>query len=282
MLVFKSVSALVGHFKNEKLKSHSVGFVPTMGALHSGHISLLHAAREENDVVIVSIFVNPLQFNNQNDLEFYPRPLNDDIALLEKNKCDILFLPSAEEIFSCKPLLKLDFGNLDTVLEGKHRPGHFNGVGIIVSKLFNIVQPDKAYFGQKDLQQFLIVQQLVNDLSFQIKLERCPIIRENDGLALSSRNLRIPSPLREKASVIYKSLCLAEGLLNSKPIPEIEKEIDIFFKNYPEIQLEYFKIVDSDSLKEVYSIQDRKEVALCIAAVLGGIRLIDNKIIAIN
>ncbi|MFT7247810.1 MAG: pantoate--beta-alanine ligase, partial [Arcticibacterium sp.] len=202
MKIFHTISETKDFIKAKRKEDLSIGFVATMGALHEGHVSLVNKARQDNDIVLCSIFVNPTQFDNQEDLKKYPRTLETDTALLKKADCDIIFAPSSDEMYNAVPKLKLDFGNLEHVMEGEFRPGHFNGVATVVSKLFHIVNPDRAYFGLKDLQQVAILNRLVKDLSFDLELISCPIIRERDGLAMSSRNTRLSPKARSLASQI--------------------------------------------------------------------------------
>ncbi len=256
-----------------------LGLVPTMGALHPGHLSLVNASVKENTVTMASIFVNPIQFTNSSDLDKYPRTLDADLALLKKAGCDAVFAPGEQEMYPSKPLLKMEFGQLETVMEGASRPGHFSGVGVVVSKLFHIVQPRNAYFGQKDLQQFLIIQQLVKDLSFRVLLHCCPILRESDGLAMSSRNVRLSPQNRPLAAKLYEGLRLGESLLSRKGVEETKKEVAAFFAQYPELQLDYFEIADGATLAPVTQLTEHKTIALCIAVLLDGVRLIDNLLI---
>ena len=272
-----------GNLLNQYLKKYGydkkIGFVPTMGALHKGHLSLIERSRSENEITVVSIFVNPLQFNNQEDLTLYPRPLEKDIELLKSVKCDILFQPSEQEMYPEEPILKINFGYLEEIMEGKFRPGHFSGVGVVVGKLFNKVNPGNAYFGQKDLQQITIIKRLVKDLSFNVKIHSCPIIREEDGLAMSSRNLRIRKEDRTVAGNIFKALEFAKEKLKHGIEINIVKNLTIeFLSRYPELKLEYFEIVEAESLKPVTIKGKKVDVALCIAVYLNDIRLIDNLI----
>lgn len=253
----------------------TIGFVPTMGALHNGHLSLIDKSKSENELTICSIFVNKEQFNNSEDFNKYPINTDVDIKLLEKNGCDILFLPTSDEIYSEKPIIKFDFGHLETTMEGAFRPGHFSGVALIVSKLFNIVNPNKAYFGQKDFQQLAIIKQLVKDLSFNIDIVSCPTIREQNGLAMSSRNLRLSKSEQGEAALIYKSLEMTKDLLIKKPISEIKSELKNIFNN-SNIDLEYLEIVDSNTLISINEYNIENETTICIAAHLGNVRLIDN------
>lgn len=253
-----------------------IGFVPTMGALHDGHLQLIKASVAENDVTVCSIFVNPTQFNNAEDFRLYPRLVDQDAPMLENAGCTYLFLPSAEEMYPKPTRLTFNFGALEAVMEGADRPGHFNGVGLVVSKLFHTVQPHKAYFGQKDLQQFAIVKQLVADLSFNLELVRCPIVREEDGLAMSSRNRRLTAEQRAIAPQLFMALQAAEQMLQNGSVPEIKSKVAEMLQKEAGIALAYFEIADPDTLQPLAAIPENGEVALCLAATLGDIRLIDN------
>lgn len=262
-----------------KKEGKSIGFVPTMGALHEGHLSLIRRAKEENEIVVCSIFVNPTQFNDPKDLEKYPRTLEADRQLLESVGCDLLFAPQEPDIYPEPPVLRFSFGHLEEVMEGAHRPGHFNGVALIVSKLFHIVQPDKAYFGQKDYQQYLIIRQLVKDLSFPVQVIPCPIVREPDGLAMSSRNRRLTPEQRHEAVVLYQTLQEAKRrLLNGDSVGQVKAYVTGVFAplQKKDIRLEYFEVADGYTLSPVQDIQEHQEIVLCMAAYVGDIRLIDN------
>ena len=277
MLLFTSPVALRVHLRKIQKPDTTLGLVPTMGALHEGHIQLVKRAVEENTQAIASIFVNPLQFNNPDDLTKYPRTLDEDCALLEAAGCTLIFAPSAEEMYQQPPALRLDFGNLEHVMEGAYRPGHFNGVGIVVARLFNMVQPDRAYFGQKDLQQVAVVRQLVEDLAFPLELVVCPTVREADGLAMSSRNRRLGLEHRIIAPLIYKSLEEARKMLSAGyAVEEAKQHVRMQFTRYPEFLLEYFEVANAHTLQPVEVVQPTGQTALCLAAHLGGVRLIDN------
>lgn len=291
MHIFHSIADLRSYLRVQRQQGKTVGFVPTMGALHEGHLSLIEASKAQNDLSVCSIFVNPIQFNNPDDLARYPRTLEADCAMLAPAGCDAVFAPSAEEMYGkatasegsklsnaySKPILKFDFGALEHVMEGQFRPGHFNGVGIVVSKLFNIVQPDRTYFGQKDLQQVAVVRQMMIDLGFQIELHSCPTLRESDGLAMSSRNRNLTTEERAIAPHIFKGLSLAKSLLLSGRTPaEVKRAISAHFEQQPAFRLEYFEIVDAHSLQTIEAMADTGQTALCIAAHLGKVRLIDN------
>ena len=279
MQIFYSINTLQDYLKNQRRKGKSLGFVPTMGALHRGHLSLIEASKAENDLTICSIFVNPTQFNNPQDLAVYPRTLEADCEMLESVKCDVVFAPNAHDMYLTLPNLKFDFGDLERVLEGKFRPGHFNGVGIVVSKLFNIIQPDSAYFGQKDLQQCAVINRLVKDLSYNLKLNICPTQRETDGLAMSSRNRNLTPEQRKNAPEIYKALQKAVELLKDKKSSlSIKGFITSHLDNIEGIEVEYFEISDFETLQPIHEFSEGK-TALCIAAFMGKTRLIDNVIV---
>ena len=277
MLILDNVIETQNFLKSQLPKS--IGFVPTMGALHEGHIALVKKSIAENDLTVVSIFVNPTQFNNPDDLKKYPRTLDEDCKLLKEAGCDVVFAPSAEEMYPNLPLLKIDFGNLEKIMEGEFRPGHFNGVGIVVSKLFNIVKPNKAYFGQKDIQQVAIINRLINDLSFDIKLVVCETVREKDGLAMSSRNRRLTEEVRPFAPKIFQSLVIGKKLLLGGNSPFIVKnKIEDFYNSNPEFNLEYYEIAHFETLEPIIEFNKKRKTALIVAAHLGGVRLIDNKV----
>ena len=279
MQVFHTIKSLQVFLKSERLAGKSVGLVPTMGALHNGHLSLIEASKKENGLTVCSIFVNPTQFNNAQDLAVYPRTLDADCQMLESVGCDAVFAPNVEEMYPQLPNLKFDFGDLERVMEGQFRPGHFNGVGIVVSKLFNIVQPDNAYFGQKDLQQCAVINRLVKDLSFSLTLNICPTQRESDGLAMSSRNRNLSIEQRNLAPEIYKSLQQACDLLRNKKSGEETKQfVSDYLSKIEGIDLEYFEISDFETLQPINELLEGK-TALCIAAFMGKTRLIDNVII---
>jgi len=263
----------------ESLKSEgkSIGFVPTMGALHEGHKTLVERAVAENDCCIVSIFVNPTQFNNVTDLEKYPRNLENDAILLKTVGCDFIFAPEPDEIYRPEELdatFVFDFDGLDTVMEGRFRPGHFNGVVQIVSKLFQLVQPDKAYFGEKDFQQLAIIHRMVDILNYNIKIVDCPIVREKSGLALSSRNERLTVEQRKKAVEISKVLFESRNFAAKLSPNELIKWVTDKINSVPGLEVEYFEIVQVDNLQSIISWT--KPAVGCIAVFCGEVRLIDN------
>lgn len=278
MEVFRKKKDLRKYLENECLKKHSIGFVATMGALHKGHRSLIRYCKKDNDVTVCSIFVNPIQFNNPEDLEKYPRPVEADLNILNDEHCDVVYLPDREDIYDHDPdRTVIQFGKIETVLEGKYRPGHFRGVGLVVAKLFHIVQPNRAYFGQKDLQQFYLVRQLINDLSYNIKLVCVPTVREKDGLAFSSRNVRIRRETRPLACKFYDCLVQSRQLLKEGlPVDQVRKFATDFISGFPPLTLEYFEVVDTRDFSITKHIINKYETALCIAGYLNNIRLIDN------
>jgi pantoate--beta-alanine ligase len=275
MKLVKTISELQQQMA-ESGKSGSIGFVPTMGALHAGHLSLLENAMEENEMVVVSIFVNPTQFNDPKDLQRYPRDIEADLKLLEPTGCDLVFAPEPEEIYPEPDTRKFDFGKLETAMEGKHRPGHFNGVAQVVSKLFDIVKPNRAYFGQKDFQQLAIIKQLVKQLRLPVEIVACPIIREKNGLAMSSRNQLLSAGERENAAIINKTLQAAKKLSAQKSVQELTEWVTETINKNPLLDVEYFEVVDDENLQPVKSWKDSGTKVGCIAAYCGKIRLIDN------
>lgn len=254
----------------------SIGFVPTMGALHSGHLSLIEAAKKQADIIIVSIFVNPNQFNDPKDLEKYPRDIEKDIEKLQEVGCDILFAPTVEDIYPEEDNRQFDFGLIDKVMEGKHRPGHFNGVAQVVSRLFNIVNPDKAFFGMKDFQQIAIINEMVKQLKFNIEIVECPTIRELDGLAMSSRNLLLDDERRKIAPIIAQSLNESRKFAEKYSIKETIEYVESKINANELLDVEYFEIVDGNSLQAVNSWDDADYIVGAIAVFAGEVRLIDN------
>jgi pantoate--beta-alanine ligase len=252
----------------------TIGFVPTMGALHEGHLSLIEQAQRHNDEIVCSIFVNPTQFNDPKDLEKYPRTIEQDIKLLEQVNCDILFKPEVEEIYDDNEQWHLDTGELEYLLEGKFRPGHYQGVTQVVYKLFSIVKPDTAYFGQKDYQQFLIIKKMVELLKIPVQLVMCPIKRETDGLAMSSRNIHLTPEDREHALILSKTLNWVTNNFNIDNISQLKKEAELMISSEPGVELEYFEIADGDTLHPAD--KNSKNIIALVAAKVGKTRLIDN------
>ena len=259
-------------------KNNIIGFVPTMGALHRGHLSLVQRALKENDVVVVSIFVNPTQFNNSIDLEKYPRSPENDLSLLENITKDIIvYLPKISDIYGENVVSNhYNFEYLENEMEGKHRKGHFDGVGTVLSKFFDIIKPDKAYFGEKDFQQLQIVKKLVAIENLPIEIVGCPILREENGLAMSSRNVRLSAKQFEAAAIIYKTLMEVREEFTTKSIAELNKMVAEQFLQNPEITLEYFEIANEETLKTVENKNASTKYRAFIAAFIGEVRLIDN------
>jgi len=263
--------------KIDLLPNFNIGFIPTMGALHEGHASLIRQAKEENDLVIVSVFVNPTQFDKEEDLEKYPRNLEKDADLLQSLGVDVLFAPNKEEMYENDFFLRFNFGHLESSLEGAFRDSHFNGVATIVSKLFNIVRPHKSYFGQKDLQQVAIIKDLVNALNFNLEVVRCPIVRDSHGLALSSRNERLSKDEKKQALILSKTINLVkDSILNGEKVKEAIKNAKNLFKQTIGENPEYLEVVLADSLVPYHDDPTEQELAVCIASPLGAVRLIDN------
>jgi pantoate--beta-alanine ligase len=267
------LSKILIKFKNEGQK---IGFVPTMGALHEGHLSLMRICRAKNDVAVASIFVNPTQFNDKNDLKNYPRMPEKDLAMLEQEGCDYVFLPEVDEIYPEPDTRVFEFGKLGEVMEGSHRPGHFNGVAQVVSKLFEIVMPHNAYFGDKDFQQLAIIKFLVKELNYPINIIPCPIVREPDGLAMSSRNLLLGENERNNAPLIYKTLAEAKLLSAKLNVNELISWVISQINSNSYLKVEYFEIVDELELQPVKDWTGNSKKVGCIAVKAGNIRLIDN------
>jgi pantoate--beta-alanine ligase len=274
---FTKKTPLQQHLQSLKARGAVIGFVPTMGALHAGHLSLIKQAQQECDVVVCSIFVNPTQFNDPKDLEIYPRPIQDDIAKLEQIGCDILFNPDVNEMYADNEKWHLDIGELEGLLEGKFRPGHYQGVTQVVFKLFDIVKPDVAFFGQKDYQQVLVITQMVKLLNMPVKLVMCPIEREADGLAMSSRNIHLTANDRKHALVLSKTLNNIKANFDSNSIDELTTHAEEAINNEPGVTLGYFEISDGDTLLPAN--QNTKKIVALVAAMVGKTRLIDNVII---
>ena len=277
MEIIDEIQQLRQYLRQIKLQEKSIGFVPTMGALHNGHIEIIKASTKDNDFTICSIFVNPTQFNNPKDLENYPKDLDHDIEKLIEAKCDILFVPSVELMYEKELILNFNFGYLEEIMEGKCRPGHFKGVGLIIAKLFNLIEPNRAYFGTKDLQQLTIIKKLTRELLFDIEIVPVKTVREADGLALSSRNKLLTKDERKHAIDLYNALIAAkEKLIEGESVISVQKYIKFFFISESVIDLEYFEIVNTSDLKNVTEIHGNEDVSLCIAGYLGKVRLIDN------
>jgi len=276
MIIIESKKALQEKIEKLKLEGKTIGFVPTMGALHNGHLSLIEASRNVCDITVSSIFVNPTQFNDKEDYNKYPRTFDADIKMLETANCDIVFMPSQQEMYPEPDLREFDFGLLAEVMEGAHRPGHFNGVAQIVSKLFDAVPANKAFFGQKDFQQYVIIKDLVKQMQLPIQIEACPIVREESGLAMSSRNQRLSDKEKKEAANIYKTLQKAQQLILQKTPQELKKWVENEIEKSKGLELEYFDIVDDVDLQSISSWKDKGKKVGCIAVFCGNVRLIDN------
>ena len=278
MLIFNKKSDLSAFLSPLIKQNKSIGFVPTMGALHQGHLSLLEKSLSENDLTVMSIFVNPTQFNNAEDLDKYPRTLERDVQIMQDLSNNIIvYAPEVADIYEGNTISEsFDYDGLENQMEGKHRPGHFDGVGTIVKRLFEIVQPNKAYFGEKDFQQLQIVKKLVSKYKIPVDVIGCPIHREANGLAMSSRNERLSDTTREKAAIIYQILNLAKEIFKTNSAEETIKFVEKEFKKYPEFELEYFEIADEAILLPVSEKESDKKYRGFIAIFIENIRLIDN------
>ena len=276
MIVYRTKDDLTGHLLSLKNEDLTIGLVPTMGALHAGHASLVERAAFENDLVIVTIFVNPTQFNDPSDLEHYPRTLDQDLELLRSLRADLVFVPSVREMYPGKDTQTFDLGGLDRVMEGAYREGHFNGVAQIVSKFFLMIHPDRAYFGQKDFQQLVIVRRLVNILNLDLSVVSCPIIREKDGLAMSSRNVRLSKEERKLAPFIYETLVQAREQKETLSPEQVKEWVRLRFLEQPLMRLEYFEIVEDKGLTSIQTWDEKVNKVGCLAVHLGKVRLIDN------
>ena len=274
MIVVETIKGLKQEL--EKYSSKNIGFVPTMGALHDGHISLVKRSVGENDVTVVSVFVNPTQFNDKADLERYPRTEEADKKLLEAAGCDIVFMPQVEEMYPEEDTRKFNFGCIETVMEGKYRPGHFNGVAQIVSKLFYAVEPTRSYFGEKDFQQVAIIRDMVRQLNLPVEIIACPIIREESGLARSSRNELLSAEERKKAALISQVLSKSVNFAKEMSVDEVKNWVIDQFKVDDVFKMDYYDIVDGNTLQSVSSWDESDYIVGCIAVYCGKIRLIDN------
>ena len=276
MKLIHTVQELRTELNAQRLAGKKIGFVPTMGALHEGHASLVKLAVAENDVVVVSDFVNPTQFNDQNDLLKYPRTLEADCELLEKVGAHYVFAPSVEEIYPEPDTRQFSYAPLDTVMEGKFRPGHFNGVCQVVSKLFMMVEPHCAYFGEKDFQQLAIIREMVKQMNFPIRIVGCPIVRESDGLALSSRNARLSDVQRVQALNISKTLFASKEYAATHTVEETQAFVEQSIAASEGLELEYFEIVDGLTLQKIAGWDETDYAVGCITVFCGEVRLIDN------
>ena len=276
MKLVHTIQELRAELDIQRKAGKKIGFVPTMGALHEGHASLVKRAVAENDVVVVSDFVNPTQFNDKNDLLKYPRTLEADCELLEKEGAAYVFAPSVEEVYPEPDTRQFSYAPLDTVMEGKYRPGHFNGVCQVVSKLFMMVEPDKAYFGEKDFQQLAIIREMVKQMNFPLEIVGCPIVREADGLALSSRNARLSEEERLQALSISKTLFQSKEYAATHTVEETQKFVEDGIAAAEGLELEYFELVDGTTLQKISTWDETNYAVGCITVYCGEVRLIDN------
>ena len=275
MEVFTKIADLKATINQHKVNGKTIGFVPTMGALHEGHLSLIRTAKEHCDIAVVSIFVNPIQFNNPEDLRTYPRTLEADCEKLQTVGCDMVLAPSVEEMYPEPVTEAYNFGELEAVMEGPQRPGHFSGVAVVVRRLFEIVEPAKAFFGEKDFQQLAIIRRLVEQLNLPLEIVPCPIVRADDGLALSSRNMRLSAEARKIAPQIYATLKKAVEQSQSQTIDEVKHFVINTLKSFTVFDPEYFEIVNDTTLQPIANWSEARGVVGCIAVWLDGVRLID-------
>ena len=279
MKIITTQSGIIEEINSIKSQKKTVGFVPTMGALHQGHLSLIKKAVAENDVCVASIFVNPTQFNNSDDLKNYPRTLEKDCQMIENEGCKLVFAPSSEGIYTkneTESPFEFDFQGLDKVMEGIFRPNHFNGVVQIVSKLFELVKPDKAYFGEKDFQQLAIIRLMTNELAFPVEIVGCPIIREKSGLAMSSRNELLTDNERVAAAHIYAVLKESTLFAHETSVEELKNAVIAAINQKAELKVEYFEIIDGNNLQSIENWNETDYVIGCITVYCGKVRLIDN------
>lgn len=276
MLIFREIAGLRYFLDSKKKEAKTLGFVPTMGALHPGHVSLIALSKQQCDFTVCSIFVNPTQFNDKKDLERYPRMPEKDIELLEKAGCDVLFMPSVEEIYPSPIKETFAFGYLNTTLEGNYRPGHFDGVAQVVKRFFQIVEPDKAFFGSKDYQQVMIIKALVKLMHSPIEIVSCPILREPDGLAMSSRNALLTADERNAAKLLPAILQEANGIILTKGIAAAREFVQQQTAANPLLRLEYYEVCEADTLEIVSGLRTSRAHVALIACFAGRIRLIDN------
>ena len=284
MYIFRKTTDLKAYLANIRQGGQSIGFVPTMGALHQGHLSLVRSAATANDCVVCSIFVNPTQFNQPEDLDKYPRTTERDIELLVQGECDVLFLPASEEVYpdGVEEVLDFKLGDLGTVMEAKFRPGHFEGVAQVMKRLLEMVKPHRLYMGQKDFQQVSVVQALIRHCDLDVELAMEPTVREPDGLAMSSRNVRLTGEMRKKAAVLYQSLQAAAALFSQGESPAAISRHAIRMIEGEGLAPEYVELVDGNSLQPVAASETSSFVVACVAAWAGDVRLIDNLILRLS
>jgi pantoate--beta-alanine ligase len=278
MMIVRTIGEMNRISLELRSQNKTIGFVPTMGALHKGHINLIEQSVRENDATVCSIFVNPIQFNNPADLEKYPRNLEKDKTLLEQAGCHIIFHPEVEEMYPGPVNKTFDFGLSGEVMEGRFRPGHFNGVAVVVEKLFNIVLPHRAYFGEKDFQQLAIVKAMVKQEGLPVEIVPHPTVREEDGLAMSSRNQRLTPEQRREAPLIHRVLMQAGIICRNESLQAARQYAEETISANPQMQLEYFEISDSETLQPLTDPVSNRQAVACIAVFMGSVRLIDNMV----
>jgi len=276
MLVLRKIKEIEEIITLQKQNGQIIGFVPTMGALHQGHISLINYSKQQTNITVCSIFVNPTQFNNASDLTHYPRTPEADIKLLEEAGCDILYMPDVNDVYPENDTRTFQFGYLDTILEGAKRPGHFNGVGQVVSIFLQGIKPHKAFFGSKDYQQVMVVKSLVKQLNLPVEIIACPILREADGLAMSSRNTRLTAEERKTAAFIPKIMDEARSLVMQKGITYAKLFVEEQIRKHPTMKLEYYEVCNAENLELLTDFNPREKAVSLIAVFVGNIRLIDN------
>ncbi len=276
MQVFQQISEVKTYILSQKQQDKTIGFVPTMGALHQGHISLIVQSKKECDISVCSIFVNPTQFNNANDLSRYPRTPELDIQLLEQAGCDVLYMPDVKDIYPTTDTRQFNFGYLDTILEAEHRPGHYNGVGQVVSILLKGIEPDKAFFGSKDYQQVMVVKSLVDQLNLPVEIISCPILRENDGLAMSSRNMLLTLEERKIAKLVPKMMEESREIAKKNGISAAKSYIHNEVAKVSIMKLDYYEVCNADTLEPLTALKPTQQAISLIAVFVGNIRLIDN------
>lgn len=277
MQIVRKINELKRNLDAARALGKTIGFVPTMGALHDGHLSLIHQARKDNNIVVVSVFVNPTQFNNPEDLRTYPRTEKEDVEKLIDANVDFAFIPEVEEMYPEPDTRQFDLGPVAEVMEGAMRPGHFNGVAQVVSKLFDIVKPDRAYFGEKDFQQIAVIRKMAQLEGFDgIKIVACPIKRETDGLAMSSRNVRLTTQQREIAPAIHRTLASSVEWAKDHTVKEVEKYVVDEINSFPQMSVEYYQIVDGATMQPIDDWSQSKQPVGCVTVYCGDVRLIDN------
>ena len=280
MKVIKSAETLASELQNEKNKQHSVGFVPTMGALHNGHISLVENCKNDNDITVVSIFVNPKQFGEAKDLDTYPKPIEKDMELLLNAKVDYLFLPDYDDMYPDDMIFDpIPLGDIETKLEGDSRPGHFQGVALVIKRFFDIIHPNRAYFGQKDFQQTVVIQFLIRHFNLSTELIICPIIRESNGLAMSSRNVRMNDEDRKNSGFLYQALRKLKEATHHVSLKDALERCRKFLTQQDGVHLEYLAAVNGYTMQEVSNLNDAPYIAVVTVIQFGGIRMVDNIII---